>query len=186
MSLVITIATQDYAIIAGDHRCTHIRDDNVYYDAALKVFNVNQNVIAGFTGDVDATMQLVNQLPTISSNATVEQVAQELRVLVPDDAYLTIMLSGVAKDGRVRLVEMSHRDNFTQHITDIPDGEVRWLSSYAYVNPNDMIAEEFSKIPEGSPQEVAEMIKGIIEAVSVEDIRVSKECTVIGIVNKTM
>lgn len=184
MSLVIAIATQDFAIMIGDHRCTHISDDNVYYDAAIKVYNVNNKVIAGFTGDVDATMNLVKHIPDIEKDATIEHVAQRLKELVPKDAYLTIILSGADKDGNMRIVEMGHRDNFAQHITDLPKGEVRWLSSYAYVNPNDMIEEEFAKLSECNPQEVAEMLKDIVAKVSEEDIRVSKNASAVGIIKE--
>ncbi|MEK5426958.1 hypothetical protein [Cytobacillus sp. FSL R7-0680] len=184
MSLVIAIATQDFAIIAGDHRCTHISDDAIYHDAVIKVFNVNNQVVAGFTGDLSVTEELVKSFADFEQDATIEQVAEKLKGLTPSDAYLTIILSGVDKNGNIRIVEMGHRDNFAQHITDIPEGEVRWLSSYAYVSPNDMIEEEFAKLSECNPQEVAEMLKRIVAKVSEDDIRVSKNASIVGIIKE--
>ncbi|MEK5107211.1 hypothetical protein MHI57_10705 [Cytobacillus sp. FSL K6-0129] len=184
MSLVIAIATQDFALMIGDHRCTHISDDNIYHDTVIKVFNVNNQVVAGFTGDLSVTEELFKSFIDVDQDATIELVADKLKELTPSDAYLTMILSGVDKNGNMRIVEMGHRDNFAQHIMDIPEGEVRWLSSYAYVNPNAMIEEEFAKLTECGPQEVAQMLRGVIAKVSEDDIRVSKNASIVGIINK--
>ena len=95
MSLVMTFAMQDFVVMSGDYRRTRVVDESEYYDDTPKVFQINQQVLCGFTGDVDVTTLLRKELEDVNPKATIEAVARKVRKTVSrlQDAYQVITIA---------------------------------------------------------------------------------------------
>jgi len=186
MSLVITFATNDFAVIAGDLRRTHIEDDNVHFDDTPKAYKVNSQVLAGFTGDCDVSKYLINELKSLGDRATIEAAARKIKQLLKkfprEDIYQTIILNGVSDSGKMALIKLTHRSKFRIERISIPTGEIKWLYAYSYEDPNPFIMEKYETIEDCNIESIINLAKTVIEKVSETDIRVSKQCDVLGFI----
>lgn len=182
MSLVMAFATEDFAIMSGDLRRTHIKSDAVFFDDTPKVFRVNKRVLVGFSGDCYATKQVMKGLTEIGSDSSVQAVARLIRKHIPENAYLFVQLAGFGDGGKMVLAEMSHDTNWRIVKTDIPSGEIRWLHSVAHVNPKPIIEEHYGQLQDVDAEIIANMAREVNEKISETDARVSRECDVLGLV----
>jgi hypothetical protein len=181
----MAFATEDFAVISGDFRRTHIKSDAIYFDDTPKVFKLNSNVLAGFSGDCDVTRDLLQELKGLSENATVEASARFIRGKLKNhakkDIYLSVILTGLSDSGKMTIVEVSHQHNFKPVKVPIPPGEIKWHYAFPYVDPAEYIEEKFGELTECNPETIAALAHGVNVNCSGLDVRVSEKCSVFSI-----
>jgi hypothetical protein len=185
MSLVMAFATEDFAVISGDHRRTNISDDNIFYDDTPKVFKINSSVFCGFTGDCDVSMYLRDELKAIGKHATVEAVARfikkKLKEIPRKGMHQTIILTGVSDSGKIAILKLTHRDNFKVEKIIPKPGEIKWIYAFPFTDPKEYIEEYFNEIDECNYKTIADLAIKVNAKASETDIRVSPGCKVLSI-----
>lgn len=188
MSLVMVFATQDFVVVSGDLRMTHVEDDSIYYDVYPKAFQINQNVLAGFTGDVKVTNELREELKDIEKTNRLEAVTEHVAKLLSEkwpDAYQTVHLAGISNDGNCKIAILTHRNKFKPEYVTVGPNEIKWQVALAYVDPRPLIDKNYYELLESDHEVNAESItklaKIINEEVSESDVRVSRDCVVVSL-----
>jgi len=186
MSLVMAFATEDFAVISGDFRRTHIADDNIFYDDTPKAFTVNSRVLVGFTGDCDISNHLIQRLKALGENSTVEAVARFIRKILKSiqrlDIHQTVILTGISDSGKIVILQMSHRDKFKVQKVIVKPGEIKWLYAYSYVDPEGDIQSLYGQLTDCDSETIRDLTKKVNANVSLKDPRVSSECETMTII----
>jgi hypothetical protein len=181
MSLVMTFATEDFAVISGDFRRTHIKSDDIYFDDTPKVFKLNSNVLGGFSGDCDVTHYLLQELKELSDKATVEATARFIRRRLKGDIQQSVILTGLSDSGKITIMEVSHHHNFKPVKVRINPGEIKWHYAFPYVDPGEYIEEQFGQLTECNRETIAALANQVNVKCSESDVRVSENCSVLSI-----
>lgn len=190
MSLVMVFATQEFVVLSGDLRMTSVKDDSVYYDVYPKAFQINQNVLAGFTGDVKVTNDLRGELKDIEKTDQLEAVTEHVAKLLSEkwpDAYQTVHLAGISNDGNCKIAKIEHRNEFKPEYVTIGSKEIKWEVALAYIDPIPLIDKHYYELLESddeiNAESIAKLAKKVNEEVSESDVRVSKDCVIVALDN---
>lgn len=186
MSLVMVFATQEFVVLSGDLRMTSVKDDSIYYDVYPKAFQINQNVLAGFTGDVKVTNELREELKDVEKTNRLEEVTEHVEKLLSEkwpDAYQTVHLAGISNDGNCKIAILTHRNKFKTEYVTVGPNEIKWQVALAYVDPRPLIDTHYNELMESdddiNAESIAKLAKKVNEEVSENDVRVSKDCVVV-------
>jgi hypothetical protein len=186
MSLVMAFATENFAIMSGDFRRTHIEDDKIHFDDCQKVFKINSRVLGGFTGDCDVSINLLQALKSIKDHSTVEAVARfikkELNSIDRADLQQTVILTGISDSGKIVIFNISHHNQFKVKKIKPNSGEIKWEYAFPFVDPGPFIESLYQELEDCIPENIASLAEKVNEKASEMDIRVSKQCRIFSIV----
>ncbi|MDF2788589.1 MAG: hypothetical protein K0S80_1687 [Neobacillus sp.] len=184
----MAFATENFAVISGDFRRTHIDDENIYYDDTLKVFSINPGVLGGFTGDCDVSKYLIHELKSISDKATVEAVSRfikkKLKCITRKDMHQTVILTGASDSGKMAILKITHRDGFKVGKIIVKPNEIKWLYAFPSVDPGEYIDEYYDQITDCNYKTISELAEKVNKKASETDNCVSSGCKIISILNK--
>ncbi|MFS0647077.1 hypothetical protein [Siminovitchia sp. 179-K 8D1 HS] len=183
MSLVCAYITEHFIIISGDHRRVHIKDNEVFFDDAHKVFSINDRVIIGYTGDYDISKKLREHLEKRGLNdASPNEVARQCRRWLQRrskvDTQQRLLIAGLDDKGKPVIIELTHDSGYDPVIVTVEPGRMDWRLVFANTCPEPFIEEELAKIDVLSPEACAELAKTVNERVAAVDSDVSPACDV--------
>jgi hypothetical protein len=181
VSLVMAFATEDFAVMSGDFRRTHIKSDEIYFDDTPKIFKLNSNVLGGFSGDLNVTHDLLQELKGLSEKATVEAAARFIKRRLKGDIQQSVILTGISDSGKITIVEVSHLNNFKPVKVQINSGEIKWHYCFPYVDPEPFIEEIFGQLTDCNRESIAALAHEVNVKCSESDVRVSEKCSILSI-----
>lgn len=153
MTVVVSLATDNFVVFAADRRRVCVDNENEFYDDMRKHCRVNNQVIIGFSGDYDTTLKCIQYLKEQTlENATVQAVSTKIRRFLKDELkknkemQQTVIVGGIGDGNKITLIQMNHRNNF--QIDKVVPGKdhFNWRLAYANVSPEPIIEKELTKI----------------------------------------
>lgn len=183
MSMVNAYITEHFIVMSGDHRRTHIEENEVFVDDAHKVFSINDRVIIGYTGDYDVSLKLrthldKQDLKAAGPNEVARQCRRWLQRRSKDDTQQRLLIAGLDRKGKPVIIELAHDSGYEPLIVTVEPGRMDWRFIYATVPPLPFVEEELAKIDVLSPEACAELAKTVNERVAAVDTGVSPACDV--------
>lgn len=188
MSLIMAFVTEDFAVMSGDLRRTKVSNEDIFYDDTRKVFQLNERILSGFSGDCDVMEYVKEELASLSDKSTVEAAVRLIRsrmrkvIAKREDAQLTVLLAGIGDTGKMTLMEISHFSGFKPQKIDVQPGEIKWRFSIGNESPEELVKDRFSKLEAVNAESVANMARDINEEISEKDALVSRQCDVLALV----
>lgn len=182
MSLVMSLVTNDFAVMTGDLRATHAVNHDIKKHDIQKVFKVNDNSVIGITGDLDIMYQLLALLKKETSAKTglltvarlVRSFLVEKLAEIPDMQNRTI-LTGI-DGGQITLIHLDYEDDFEMHVTKPKPGAANWMLLFANTPVDDLVDKKFNELESHDVVSVKEMLAEINYTVAQSDDFVSPEC----------
>jgi hypothetical protein len=183
VSLVMSIFTEDFIVMSGDHRRIHVEDESNFFDDTPKIFKVNDRVLIGLAGDVSASIWL-SKVMKVKSRSSMDYVTKHISKMYrklqekQPDVYASAHISGIGDSGKVKYASLSHEDNFKAHYIIPAPGEIKWQYSFHKVNPGELIECLYEDIKEVSPETIGKLLSEVNSEVGKNDVGVSKVCDI--------
>ncbi|MEI3606896.1 hypothetical protein SPD48_14425 [Pseudogracilibacillus sp. SE30717A] len=183
MSMVNAFITENFIVMSGDHRRVYIEDNDVYFDDAPKLFQINDRVLIGYTGDYDIRLKLhayltKRDLKTVSPNEVARICRRWLERRAKVDTQQRILIGGLDDKRKPVIIEITHDNDYEPTYITVEPGHINWRLIYANENPEPFIEEELAKIEELNPQACAELARTVNKQVAEKDSFVSPSCDV--------
>lgn len=187
MSMVNAYITEHFIVMTGDHRRVHIEDNDVYFDDASKLFQINDRVLIGYTGDYDITLKLrayldKRDLKAASPNEVARICRRWLARQSKDDTQQCVLIGGLDDNENTVLIEITHYNGYEPIYITAEPGRINWRLIYANESPEPFIYEELKMIDELTPEACAELARTVNKRVAKKDNFVSPTCDVVMLV----
>ncbi|MBP1913240.1 hypothetical protein J2Z23_000172 [Lederbergia galactosidilyticus] len=183
MSMVTAYITEHFIVMTGDYRRVHIEDNSEYFDDARKLFQINDSVLIGYTGDYAISLKLQAYLDKkdlkTASPAEIARICRRwLNRRAKTDTQQRILIGGLDAKGKPAIIELTHDNDYEPTVINVEAGRIDWRLIYANVDPTPFIEEELGKLEETSPDSIAELARKVNERVAGEDSFISPACDV--------
>lgn len=183
MSMVNAFITEHFIVMSGDYRRVHVKDNDIYFDDAPKVFRISDRVVVGFTGDYEITLKLRDYIGKRNmSEANPREVARLCRRWLKrwavEDTQQSILIAGLDDKKAPAIIELTHLSDYEPKYIAVESGRIEWRLVYANENPESFIDEELSKLDVLNEETCAELAKKVNERVAAADSFVSAACDV--------
>ncbi|MFB7304073.1 hypothetical protein [Heyndrickxia sporothermodurans] len=183
MSFVAAYITGNYAVMSGDLRRVHIHDESIYHDDSPKILALNDRVLVGTTGDRPMSIELFydlshENLANANANAVARKCRSWCRKYTNAETQLTIIIAGIADNGKPVIVSMSHRDGYKPQYQAVDPGRIEWQFSFANVSPEPFVLDSLGQYDLSAVDGCMEMAQSVNERVAAEDNFVSSKCQV--------
>lgn|SRR5690606_2555743 len=183
MSMVTAYITEHFIVMTGDHRRVHIKDNDVYIDDAPKLYQINDRVLIGYTGDYAISLKLrdhltESDLKAASPAEVARQCRRWLNRKANDDTQQRVLIGGLDDERKPIIIEIGHDNGYEPIYMTVEPEHINWRLIYANKSPQPFIEDELSKLEEINPSICAMMARTVNQRVAEIDSFVSPRCDV--------